>query len=184
MTPSLPSPPSALLVFFRLLTGLLLLTVGVGHAADRMACEVARFDAYADAQVRWQRDLTRLIISRYPDLASVATLYRDDQLVRTALRRRVVMLLGDGGPQSLDTKLPLRRWGLLDAASEQRLAERDPEIARLLDQRRVARERPPHPDGDALRRVMRETLMHESAYAELLDRLTAALAEAEAVSCD
>ncbi len=184
MTPPLPFLASPRFGLLMLVMGLLPFPASDAHATERMTCEVARFGGYADAQARWQRDLTELITSRHPDLAEVASLYRDDQLVRIELRRRVVKRLGEEGPQALDAQRPLRRWGLLDAAGEDRLAERDPGVARLLEQRRAARERPPHPDGDQLRRIMREELMHQPAYLELLERLTTTLAEAEAVTCD
>jgi hypothetical protein len=154
------------------------------HAAGHMACELARFDRYAAAQERWQRDLAELIGTRYPELAEVAVLYRDDQLVRIALRRLIVRHLAEGRPQPLDPRQPLGRWALLEPAGESRLAESDPEVAELLASRRAARERAPHPDGDRLRRILREELAQAPAFLAIRDELLSALAEAEEDTCD
>jgi hypothetical protein len=155
---------------------------GVAQPVDT-DCALKQYEHYAAARERWQRSLTRLIVTTHPMYAEVAGQYMEEQLARIEMRRIAVRFVAERTPEALDTAAPLNQWIALDPSTEQRIAAGSERYAELLRRQERAGRRPPHPDGDALRAAMRDRIMPTPEYAALLARLTAAVEQAQRMPC-
>jgi hypothetical protein len=147
------------------------------------ACVVDKYGQYAATQEQWQRDLTKLVLSVRPEYSEVANLYLVDQLHRIELWRIAVEFMAWHAPEKLNLDSPLNQWISLDSLSEEEIAKADKRYSDLLRLTKHAHERPSHPDGDALRKVMREEVIHMPTYKALAERFTASVAKIEGIAC-
>lgn len=169
-------------IFVVILSGI---TLSAGLAASQdTTCVIDKYGQYAATQEKWQHDLTNLVLSAYPRFTEVANQYLEDQLTRIELRRLAVAFMARQAPDKLNLAAPLNQWLDLDPSTEAAIAKTNKRYADLLRSRKQARERPPHPDGDALRKVMREHVVKMPAYRALAGKFAASIAQIENVTCE
>ena len=156
------------------------MTAAAGLSPD---CLTSKYGKYAQAQETWQRGLTRLIVEVAPRYKEVAHLYLADQLQAIEEAKLAVEFLTREEPARLRTDLSLNNWLDLTEDDQRRIAERNDRYAELLELRAASRNRPPHPDGDGLREVMRSKVMTSAPYQELLAAYTQSFDAAEAIQC-
>jgi len=155
-------------------------TVAAGLPRD---CWTSKYSRYAQAQETWQRGLTRLIVEVAPRYEEVAHLYLADQLQAIEEAKLAVEFLAREEPARLRTDLSLNNWLDLTEGDRRRIADRNDRYAELLELRAASRDRPPHPDGDGLREVMRSRVMTSPPYQELLTAYSQSVDAAEAIQC-
>ena len=146
-------------------------------------CIADKYKRYAVAQAAWQTGLNRLILEVAPQYADVAQLYMTDQLRAIERARLAVEYLTEHDPTKLRTQLPLPNWLNLDEADVQRIANDNRRYAELLRLEKEAMARPPHPDGDDLRRFMRTEINALEGYRKLLDAFSRSVQDAGSIEC-
>jgi hypothetical protein len=165
-----------------LIGGLLVALIPAATAAPP-DCVTEKYQAYAQAQRAWQHGLTQLLVEAAPEYEDVAWRYLEDQLRSIELRKLEVAFFAHAEPEKLRTQMPLNSWVSLSVADRQRIASESERYAQLREQARVARSRPPHPDGADLREVMKSDVMTSQAYQRLLQSFLASVKAAEAIEC-
>lgn len=160
-----------------------LMPVVAAAAAPSSECLTNKYSQYAKAQETWQRDLTKLIVSLVPQYEEVAAMYLTDQLRSIEQSKLAVEFLAREEPDRLRTQLSLNNWLNLNGADRQRIATSNERYAELLELRAASRKRPPHPDGDGLREVMRSKVMTSPDYNELLEVFSRSVQAAEGIQC-
>jgi len=158
-------------------------SAGVAKSHDA-ACLSDKYGQYAAVQEQWQHDLTNLVLSAYPEYAEVANLFMTDQLRMIEMSRIELEFLALYEPEKLNCDAPLNQWLALNASSKEEIAKADNQFADLLQLAKQARERPPHPDGDALRKVMREKLINIPQFKALIEEFNASVARVESIACE
>jgi hypothetical protein len=156
------------------------MTVAVGPPPE---CLTTKYSRYAKAQETWQREVTKLLVEVAPRYEEVAQLYLTDQLRAIEQAKRAVEFLARQEPDKLRTQMSLNNWLSLEETDRQRIAASDERYAELLALRTAARKRPPHPDGDGLREVMRSEVMPSDTYKELLQAYLRSVQAAENMQC-
>lgn len=136
--------------------------------AEPSNCFLEKYHAYSDSKKQWQQDITNLIERNHVELAEVARLYRNDQLVFIEQNLLAVELLLATKPEKINTQKPLNLWLALDADDEGFLASRNEKFRALLTVKNKNKKRAPHPDGDKLRSVMRTEIMQSIEFQNLL----------------
>lgn len=147
-------------------------------------CIANKYDRYAQAQEDFQRGLTRLISETAPQYTDVAQVLMVDQLNRIERARLEVEYLSRHDPSRLRTDMPVNAWLSLDDSDRQPIASQNDRYAELLRLAAEASDRPPHPDGDGLRALMRDEIAKLVAYKELLAAFSGSVEEIEAIRCD
>jgi len=162
---------------------MLLIPVVTAAAELPHDCVTSKYSRYAEAQATWQRGLTRLIVEVAPRYEEVAHLYLANQLQAIEEAKLAVEFLAREEPARLRANLPLNNWLDLTEDDQRRIAESNDRYAELLELRAGSRNRPPHPDGDGLREVMRSKVMTSAPYQELLAAYSRSVDAADAIQC-
>jgi hypothetical protein len=139
----------------------LAMTVAAGLSPE---CLTNKYSRYAEAQETWQRDVTKLVVEVAPRYEEVAQIYLTDQLRAIEQAKLAVEFLARQEPDKLRTQMSLNNWLSLEGTDRQQIAASDERYAELLEPRAAARKRPPHPDGDGFREVMRSEVMTSDTY--------------------
>ena len=92
-----------------------------------------------------------------------------------------VAFLAKEDPGKLRTHMPLNNWLNITEADRRRIKATNERYATLLELSRAARERPPHPDGDALRAFMKSNIMPSEAYKSLLQEFLESVKATDAI---
>jgi hypothetical protein len=152
-------------------------------AASSTDCLTSKYHAYAQAQETWQRKLTQLIVQVAPRYQEVAQTFLTDQLQAIERAELAVDVLARENPDRLRTDMSVSNWLDLTEDDRRHLAQSSKRYAELLGLREISRNRPPHPDGDALRELMRSTVMSLPEYKELLAEYSRAVDAADRLQC-
>ena len=165
-------------------TPFLLITCLASHSTVEWSDCVIKSDAsYAEARIKFQKKLTELIVTVAPEYSEVANLYLQDQL--NFIERRVIAVkhLARSSPDQLNVSRPLRSWLDLTQEDEAQLALENSRYKELLQLSSKAKERPPHPDGDALRILVREKISPSQESRELFSDFFRAVQALETQEC-
>lgn len=146
-------------------------------------CLINKYEQFAKAQETWQRELARLIVEVAPGYDDVAQVYLRDQLRRIEQAKIAVAVLAYQEPDKLRTQMSLNNWLNLTEADRQRIATTNERYAELIRLGKESRDRPPHPDGDGLREVMRSNIMASSKYQTLQEAFLRSAKAAEEHQC-
>lgn len=152
-------------------------------SAETHECLIGKYAQYAQAQEQWQKGMTQLIIEKEPKYIEVAQRYLEDQLRYIELSQQAVTFLAGQAADQLRAHLSMNRWLSLSIKDRQVIAKANERYAALLQEAELARKRPSHPDGDALREMMRSEIMPSDAYKTLFKQFRDAVKAAEAVAC-
>jgi hypothetical protein len=156
------------------------MTVAAGPLSE---CLTNKYSRYAKAQETWQRNVTELIVELVPRYEEAAQMYLTDQLRAIEQAKLAVEFLARQEPDKLRTQMSLNNWLSLEGTDRRRIAASDERYAELLELHTAARKRPPHPDGDALREVIRSEVMTSGQYKELLEAYSRSVQAAEDIQC-
>ena len=146
-------------------------------------CLLDKYARYVEAQREWQRTLRDLVSQEEPQFADVAFVYMSEQLLYIDERARAVEYFLNNEANRLQTGRNVGEWLDLDSAARDRMAvvdERYAELRRLGD---AVRDRPPHPDGDGLRQAMRDRIMNQSEYQNLLRAFVESVQQINQLRC-
>lgn len=147
------------------------------------ACVIDKYSQYAATQEKWQRDQTKLVLSSHPQFIDVAHLYLEDQLIMIELRRITVEYIARYAPEKLNPDASINQWISQGKFSEEEIAKSNKLYSDLLQLAKQVRNRPPHPDGDALRNIMREKVVNMPEYKALAKGFNASVARIEKIVC-
>jgi hypothetical protein len=164
----------------------LILTVPVSSSATGMwsDCISGKYGNYAQAQERLQRGLSKLITDVEPRYADVARMYMTIQLHGIEMALLAVKYLAQHEPTKLRTNMPINNWLNLDEGERQLIARRNKRFAELMRVEEENMKRPPHPDGDGLRLLMREKILKLPAYRHLLETFSQSVKNIENIQCE
>ena len=136
-------------------------------AVEWADCVTKKYTSYSEARIKFQRELTELIITVAPECSEVANLYLKDQLNLIERGMIAVKHLARNRPDQLRVSRPFQGWLDLTQEDEARIALENVRYRELLQLSSEAKKRPPHPDGDALRSVVREKVSPSQESKEL-----------------
>ena len=162
---------------------LLVVSTAEAQSAAPSECFVSKYESFAEAQDQWQRGLALLISEATPSYSDVALLFMNDQL--NAIERNVlaVRYLAENEPEKLRSDQPVNNWLDLDEPTKERIINASDRYGELDRLRGEAMIRPPHPDADAVRELMREELMVQPPYQALLATFTGSVERVNEVRC-
>lgn len=146
-------------------------------------CLLSKYQEYAISQKDWQNNLTNLIIRNNSEIKDIANLYRDDQILLIDKNLLGVTLLLDKSPNMLNESKAVSRWLDLDNTKEDKLAKQSSTYRKLLNKKNAIKIRNPHPDGDKLRRVMRNNIITSQEYNNLLSDFRSKVKEINNIKC-
>lgn len=146
-------------------------------------CVAEKYRLYAKAQTKWQMELTDLVVKIAPQFKEVANLYLHDQLVFIELMAEAVDYLAKNNKKKLRTEKRLNSWLDLSREDKKILASANSRYREILLRYSEAKKRPPHPDGDALRKLMREKIVRSKEFSDLLNAFNRTVREIEARDC-
>ncbi len=165
-------------------TPFLLITFLASPSAVEWAdCVTKKYASYAETQIKFQKELTELIITVAPGYSEVANLYLQDQLNLIERQMIAVKHLARNSPDQLRVSRPLRSWLDLTQEDAARIALENVRYRELLQLSSEAKKRPPHPDGDALRSLVREKVSPSHESKELFSEFFRAVQVLEAQGC-
>ena len=165
-------------------TSFLLLTfLASASAVEWSDCVTKKYASYAEAQIEFQEKFTELIITVAPEYSEVASLYLQDQLNFIDRRVTAVKHLARTRPDQLRVSRPLQSWLDLSQEDEARIALANSRYKELLQLSSEAKKRPPHPNGDALRIVVREKVTPSQESKELLSEFFRAVQALDTQEC-
>ena len=169
----------------KMTTSFLLITCLASPSAIEWAdCVTRKYASYAEAQIKFQKKLTELIITVAPEYSEVANLYLKDQLDVIERQMIAVKHLSRKRPDQLRVSRPLRSWLDLTQEDEAGIALANSRYKELLQLSSEAKKRPPHPDGDALRSLVREKVSPSPEYRELFSEFVRAVQALEDEECE
>jgi hypothetical protein len=162
----------------------ILLATSTSIAGDDSNCMLRKYRMYSQANVSMENELTQLIVQVAPRYSDVVNLYMNDQLRMVEESLLAVEYLATQEPTKLRKDKPLNYWLNLNEQDRQQIASQSKRYAELLRLREVARNRPPHPDGDGLRNLMRTEIVKRPEYVKLMEEFSRAVNEAESIKCE
>ncbi len=168
-----------------LLLVLSLLAAPLCAVAGNPKCTLEKYLGFSAAQVQFQKSVASLAEKNGASgLRDVLAQYLGDQLASIERRRIEFEFVWQIAPDKVRLDGPVQQWAArLESEDRARVAKAHPRYAELQRQEEAARNRPPHPDGDALRKVMRERVGKLPEYQKLLEDMNAAMAKANGVAC-
>jgi hypothetical protein len=107
----------------------------------------------------------------------------NDQLQAIERALLAVEFLAEREPAKLRTNMALNNWLSLDKRDRQLIASQNKRYAELLRLGEAARNRPPHPDGDGLRQLMRNEIIKKPEYSKLIEAFSQSVKGIENIKC-
>jgi len=163
----------------------LITVLGTEQAATGIGvdCLIDKYNDYADAQQRFQNETHNLILLFNQGYSEVSELYRDDQLARIERNRLAARYLLAHKIDAVHFKKSMNIW--LDLTEDDRTliashSEGFKELERKIEK---FRSRPPHPDGDGLREMMRNKIVMSEEFIRLTKELQHRMNKINAVTC-
>jgi hypothetical protein len=151
--------------------------------ALNVQCALSKYQSVATAQEIWQRAIATQIISVSPHLKDVTNQYLSDQLLLIEMNRIAVEALLTISPDKLRLDAPVTQWVALSATDKEAISRSNKRYAEMLKQVDVSAKRPPHPNGDELRALMRERISRSSEYQTQLAKLNEVIVGANSRVC-
>ena len=162
---------------------LLITSLASPSAVEWADCVTKKYASYGEAQTKFQKKLTELIITVAPEYSEVANLYLKDQLNFIERRMIAVKHLSRNRPDQLRVSRPFQSWLDLTQEDEARIALANSRYKELLQLSSQAKKRPPHPDGDALRSLVREKVSPSQESKELFSKFFRSVQALEVQKC-
>ena len=160
-----------------------ILVISYSSHAESNACLRTKYVKYAEAKSEYQRSLTELISRNYPELADVATMYMHDQLLRINRALLISNYLVKDKPDLINTSKKIDMWINVNNDIGSEIAAIDKSYSNLLQEIESSRSRAVHPDGDLLRKVMRENVMLLPEFLTITEQQTNATEKLDATTC-
>lgn len=160
----------------------LVLALSLNSYAGEQSC-LEKYEAYADAQAKWQEDSTALINQNLPKHAELANYYRDVQLATIERNRLAVKILEQHNPKLLASDEPMNHWLDLSPALDKKLAHYDPTYKTKLDALNTLKKKAPAGNSEDFRKAFRETLMSSDEFQRLLKNFNAEVLEINGQAC-
>ena len=160
-----------------------ILVISYSSYAESNACLRTKYVKYAEAKTEYQRSLTELISRNHPELSDVATIYMHDQLLRIDRTLLTFNYLVQDKPDLINTSKTIDMWINLNKDIESEIAAIDKSYSNLLQEIELSCSRAVHPDGDLLRKVMRENIMLLPEFLTITEQLTNATEKLDATMC-
>lgn len=157
--------PSYLLLLFTFLP----LT---SHSGAFYACESEKFETYINAKVAYQKALTGLIGSTFPELAEAANFYMKDQLLRIERQRIVFDYLKSTKPQEINFTKGMNKWLSLSEDQASRITSRNAQYAAITRQLDEMKKQSPGETGDRLREVIRKHIVTMDEFSLITRKLS------------
>jgi hypothetical protein len=152
-------------------------------SADTNSCLSTKYENYSQAKTSYQEKLTKLVISKHPEFASIATTLMNDQLIRIEKNLISFKYLQKNDPKSLHTNRKIGRWVSTTDDKEQEIAANNHRYAEILNEIDASKQRPQNPLGDDLRKLMRNEIMLSSEFANITSEFSITVKELNEMPC-
>lgn len=159
------------------------LTVSFNANALDIDCTIDKYKKYASAQEQWQRALTDLTLKANEKLKDVAHMYLSDQLNHIEMNRIAVEFMLHHNPSKVRLNVSINQWLTIDGNDKSMIANSSKRYAELLISTKAAQQRPPHPDGEAIRTLMRDHIIKMTEYQNLLTKFNMATTKINSQAC-
>ena len=146
-------------------------------------CAIDKYTSYTAAKEQWQRALTDLTVKTNENFKDVATTYLTDQLNYIEMNRIAVEFMLRHNPAKASLDAPVNQWLTLDGDDKSAISKSSKRYAELLSLADAAKQRPPHQDGEALRKLMRERIIKMPEYQNLLTKFNTAVTKVNSIAC-
>ncbi len=159
------------------------LIVAFNANALEIQCAIDKYKNYASAQEQWQRALTDLTVKTNGNLKDVANMYLSDQLKHIEINRIEVEFMLHRNPNKVRLDTSINQWLTIDSDDKSMIAKSSNRYAELLVWANAAKKRPPHPDGEAIRTLMRDDIVKITEYQNLLTQFNTAVTKVNSKAC-
>ena len=159
------------------------LVAPINASALNIQCAFGNYKNYSTAQEQWQRGLTDLIVKTNGNLKDVASMYLADQLNYIEMNLIAIEFTLRHNPSKIRTDAPINQWLDLDSDNKLAIAKISNRYAELLNLANAAKRRPSHPDGEALRMLMRNRIVKTTEYQNLLSEFNRVVANMNSNAC-
>jgi hypothetical protein len=152
-------------------------------SADVNSCLSTKYENYSQARSTYQEKLTKLVISKHPEFASIARTLMNDQLIRIEKKLLYFKYLQKNDPGSLHTDKTISRWVSISNDTEQEIAANNHRYAEILNEVETSKQRPKSPVGDDLRELMREEIMLSSEFSTITSEFSSTVKKLNEMPC-
>ena len=140
--------------------------------ADINSCLATKYKSYSEVKSDYQKNLTKLIISKHPEFSSIANTYMSDQLIRIEKNLIAFTYLQKNSPHLLTTNKKINQWVGITNDEQKKIAANDHRYAEILKEIEVSKHRPPNSMGDDLRKVMRSEIIQLPEFSNITSELS------------
>ena len=159
------------------------LTVPFNANALDIQCAIDKYKNYASAQEQWQRALTDLTVKTNGNLKDIANMYLSDQLNYIEMNRIAVEFMLHRNPNKVRLDTSINQWLTIDSDDKSTIAKSSNRYAELLSLANATKQRLPHPDGEAIRTLMRDHILKMTEYQNLLAQFNTAVTKVNSKAC-
>lgn len=152
-------------------------------SADVNKCLTKKYESYSRAKIVYQKQLTKLILTRNPKFESIATIYMNDQLLLIDKNIMAFNHLLRNTPSVLNTTHAINRWIITTPEIDRKIANSNHRYNEILNKIKASKLRPTDPMAGELREIVRNELMLLPEFINLSRALSNSTKDINEISC-
>lgn len=146
-------------------------------------CLINKYQAYTQAQKKWQQQLTQLIVKQSPANQDEAYLLRDEQLVAINKNALAVQLLLVKQADRVKVDKPVNRWLDLTHSERASLAKANQDYQKLTLRQAELNKAKAGFDFTKLRAALKDKVMSSTSYRTLYGNFRAEVDKVNQIQC-
>jgi hypothetical protein len=156
----------------------------ITNAYDIQNCLLDKYTDYASAGKSFQIDFTKIIQNNDMSLFDVSERYKNEQIYMIDKRHIAINSLILSDYKLLSTDLDLNNWLSLSEEQELYLYKNNQDYREKSDIYNKLKEKPPHKDGEKLRKLIVNKLVKRKDFKNILTNFNKKIKQLNSIKCN